>query len=64
MRPSHARSRKGIIVVQLTVSDGNDSARLLYEQSGFVRFGLEPFAVAVGSKFLSKVHMWCNLGSI
>jgi hypothetical protein len=29
-----------------------------------VRFGLEPFAVAVGSTFVSKIHMWRKLDSI
>jgi ribosomal protein S18 acetylase RimI-like enzyme len=61
---AHARSRDGIMLVQLTVTDGNDSARLLYEDCGFVRFGLEPFAVAVGSTFVSKIHMWRKLDSI
>jgi ribosomal protein S18 acetylase RimI-like enzyme len=57
----HARSRCGVMLVQLTVTQGNAGARALYEQSGFVQFGLEPFAVAVGPMFVSKVHMWCNL---
>ena len=61
---AHARSRDGVILVQLTVTEGNDSARLLYEQCGFVRFGLEPFAVAVGSRFVSKIHMWRKVDSI
>ena len=26
-----------------------------------IDFELEPFAVAVGAEFVSKVHMWCNL---
>ena len=39
---------------------GNTGARLLYERCGFVQFGLE-LAVAVGSSFVSKVHMWCDL---
>jgi ribosomal protein S18 acetylase RimI-like enzyme len=61
---AHARSRDGVMLVQLTVTDGNDSARLLYEDCGFVRFGLEPFAVAVGSTFVSKIHMWRKLDLI
>jgi ribosomal protein S18 acetylase RimI-like enzyme len=57
----HARSRTGLMVVQLTVTEGNASAQTLYENCGFVQFGLEPLAVAVGPGFVSKVHMWCKL---
>ena len=58
---AEARARSGVKIVQLTVTDGNRAAQKLYEQCGFVPFGLEPFAVAVGDRFVSKVHMWCNL---
>jgi GNAT superfamily N-acetyltransferase len=54
----HARSRTGIKIVQLTVSQGNTSAETLYRRCGFVEFGVEPFAVAVASGYVSKVHMW------
>ena len=57
----HARSRTGVRVVQLTVTDGNAAAQSLYERCGFVAFGIEPLAVAVGARFVSKVHMWCDL---
>ena len=57
----HARPRRDLKVVQLTVTDGNTPARSLYESCGFAAFGLEPFAVAVGSGYVSKVHMWCDL---
>jgi len=57
----HARSRTGVRIVQLTVSQGNERARLLYERCGFIAFGVEPFAVAIGSTFLSKIHMWISL---
>jgi ribosomal protein S18 acetylase RimI-like enzyme len=56
-----ARARDGIKVVQLTVTQGNDAAQLLYERCGFAAFGVEPFALAVGARFVSKVHMWCDL---
>ncbi|MFC3108876.1 GNAT family N-acetyltransferase [Undibacterium arcticum] len=59
---AHARGRDGVRVVQLTVRHGNAAAQALYERCGFVQFGLEPFAVAVGAEFVSKVHMWCDLG--
>ena len=57
----HAQLRPGVKLVQLTVTDGNGSAQGLYERCGFVPFGVEPFAVAVGQEYVSKVHMWCNL---
>jgi ribosomal protein S18 acetylase RimI-like enzyme len=58
---AQARSRSGVRLVQLFVTHGNTAAQGLYEQCGFVQYGLEPFAVAVGDGFVSKVHMWCNL---
>ena len=58
----HAKGRDGVKLVQLTVTHGNTAAQALYERCGFVPFGLEPFAVAVGDEFVSKVHMWCDLG--
>src|SRR6266513_4908553 len=57
----YARSRTGIKIVQLTVTQGNASAEALYRSCGFVQFGVEPFAVAVGSGYVSKVHMWCSV---
>jgi RimJ/RimL family protein N-acetyltransferase len=57
-----ARARPGVRLVQLTVTEGNASAQALYESCGFTAFGVEPFAVAVDGGFVSKVHMWCNMG--
>jgi len=57
-------SARGVKVVQLMVTHGNHAAQALYEECGFVQFGLEPFAVAVGDGYVSKVHMWCNLGGL
>jgi ribosomal protein S18 acetylase RimI-like enzyme len=56
-----ARARRGVFVVQLTVTDGNAEARGLYERCGFVAFGVEPYAVAVDGAHVAKVHMWCDL---
>ncbi|MDR3370171.1 GNAT family N-acetyltransferase [Rhodoferax sp.] len=53
-----ARSRVDVKLVQLTVTEGNHAAQALYERHGFVTFGLEPMAVAVGNDFVAKVHMW------
>jgi RimJ/RimL family protein N-acetyltransferase len=57
----HARTRPGVVLVQLTVTQGNAGAHALYERCGFVPFGVEPLAVAVGPALVSKVHMWCDL---
>jgi GNAT superfamily N-acetyltransferase len=59
----YARTRPGVRIVQLTVTDGKRSAETLYRQCGFVPFGIEPFAVAIGTGYVSKVHMWCDLDS-
>lgn len=56
-----ARLRPGVVLVQLTVTDTNRGARALYERCGFVEFGVEPRAVAVGGTFVGKSHMWCDL---
>jgi RimJ/RimL family protein N-acetyltransferase len=58
-----ARSRPGIAVVQLTVTQGNAAAEALYAHCGFVPFGLEPMAVAVGTGYVSKLHLWCRVGT-
>jgi len=58
---TEAMRRRGTKLVQLTVTHGNVAAQSLYERCGFVQFGLEPFAVAVGDGLVSKVHMWCDL---
>ena len=55
---AEARRHKDARLVQLTVTEGNSDALKLYEKCGFVRFGVEPLAVAVGDKHVSKVHMW------
>ncbi|MGC1174807.1 N-acetyltransferase family protein [Polaromonas sp.] len=57
-----ASARPGIRQVQLSVTHGNSAAQALYEKCGFVSFGVEPLAVAVGAGFVSKVHMWRNMG--
>jgi ribosomal protein S18 acetylase RimI-like enzyme len=58
----HARARD-IRVVQLTVTEGNAAAEGLYGRCGFVRFGVEPLAMASGADYLSKVHMWCDVSA-
>jgi len=56
-----ARARFDLRTVILTVSEGNDGARALYERFGFRAFGVEPQAIAVGASFIGKVHMVCEL---
>jgi RimJ/RimL family protein N-acetyltransferase len=58
---THARGLPQLRVVQLTVSQGNHAAEALYTRCGFAPFGVEPFAVAVGGTFVSKIHMWLDL---
>lgn len=58
-----ARARPEVRVVQLTVTEGNQAAQALYERCGFASFGVEPFAMAVGGGYRSKVHMWQEVGS-
>jgi len=48
-------------LVTLTVSEGNRAAQGLYERCGFRAFGVEPQAIAVGSSYIGKVHMACEL---
>lgn len=58
-----ARARAGVRVVQLTVTEGNESAEALYARCGFERFGVEPLAMLdmVRGGYLAKVHMGCVL---
>ncbi len=56
-----AASRPGVLVVTLTVTEGNAPAIALYESCGFRTFGIEPMAIATRGGFKSKVHMWLPL---
>jgi ribosomal protein S18 acetylase RimI-like enzyme len=53
-----ARRRPGVKLLQLTVTETNAPAVALYERCGFLRFGTEPLAIAVGSKYVTKLHLW------
>jgi len=59
----HARQIPGTAIAQLTVSQGNESARRLYERHGFAAFGTEPMAVAIADAYVDKIHMWRELKS-
>ena len=56
-----AAGRPGVLVVSLTVTEGNSPAVALYESCGFRTFGVEPMAIATPSGFKSKLHMWLQL---
>lgn len=56
-----AAERPGVLVVTLTVTEGNAPAIGLYEGCGFKTFGIEPMAIATPDGFKSKVHMWLKL---
>jgi ribosomal protein S18 acetylase RimI-like enzyme len=53
-----ARERGGVVVITLTVTEGNAAAIGLYQRAGFQTFGVEPMAIATPTGFLGKVHMW------
>lgn len=61
---AQAKQDPTLKVVQLTVTEGNQAAQALYEQAGFITYGVEPMAVAVGTTFVSKVHLWCDLDKL
>lgn len=53
-----ARARPGVRLIQLTVTEGNGPAQALYARHGFQPFGLEPEAVEVDGRYLTKLHLW------
>jgi len=54
----YVRSRSGVEVLSLTVTEGNDPALRLYRTCGFVEFGTEPMALLASTGYKAKVHMW------
>ncbi len=58
---AHARAMDGLLVLTLTVTEGNAPAVNLYLGAGFQTFGVEPMAILTPSGFKSKVHMWLPL---
>lgn len=58
---AYTKTRAGVELVQLTVTESNLASRSLYERHGFVAFGLEPKAVVVEGGYFAKLHMWCQL---
>lgn len=58
-----ASARPGVLLIQLTVTEGNPPAQATYARCGFVQFGVEPMAVTVGDGYRAKVHMWRRLSA-
>jgi L-amino acid N-acyltransferase YncA len=54
---AEARSKPGLRVLRLTVTEGNEEAVRLYESAGFSAWGVEPQAIRTPSGFKAKVHM-------
>ncbi len=50
-------------MLTLTVTDGNDDAKRLYESAGFQPFGLEPMAIRTDAGYKAKLHMCLLLSS-
>ncbi len=57
----HARAKRGLLLLTLTVTEGNESAVNLYRGAGFQAFGTEPMAILTPSGFKPKVYMWLPL---
>jgi ribosomal protein S18 acetylase RimI-like enzyme len=54
---AHARSRPGVTVIGLTVTEGNAPALHLYEAAGFRAFGTEPMAILTPEGYRGKMHL-------
>lgn len=54
---AHAREKLKVKVIYLSVASANEQARRLYESRGFVRWGVEPFAVLDDSGYSDEDHM-------
>lgn len=52
-----ARAIPTLVQLDLTVTQGNDSAQHLYERAGFTVFGVHPAAIWVGGRYYAKVLM-------
>jgi ribosomal protein S18 acetylase RimI-like enzyme len=53
--------RSGLELLVLTVTQGESSAKRLYERSGFESFGIEPHAIKVDGRAYAKNHMYLEL---
>jgi ribosomal protein S18 acetylase RimI-like enzyme len=58
-----AAARPGLLLLRLTVTEGNEAAIGLYQSVGFVAWGVEPLAIRTPSGYKGKVHMVLRLAS-
>ena len=56
-----ARAKQGILLLTLTVTEGNEPAVNLYRGAGFQPFGVEPMAILTPTGYKGKIHMWLSL---
>jgi GNAT superfamily N-acetyltransferase len=59
----YAEAKAGILLLNLTVTQGNEPAIRLYQGSGFQTFGIEPMAIRTPNGFKAKVHMQFVIGN-
>jgi len=52
-----ATARPEVVVLTLTLTEGNERALRLYESLGFAIWGIEPMAIRSESGLRGKVHM-------
>jgi ribosomal protein S18 acetylase RimI-like enzyme len=52
------KSRPGVEVIGLVVTDGNEPALRLYKECGFAEFGTEPMGMLISTGYTARVHMW------
>jgi ribosomal protein S18 acetylase RimI-like enzyme len=57
----YALARQNIVLLNLTVTEGNEVAINLYRSLGFQLIGVEPMAILTPSGYQGKVHMWLPL---
>jgi ribosomal protein S18 acetylase RimI-like enzyme len=51
----------GLVQLTLSVTVGNEAARRLYQQAGFIAYGVEPLSLRVGGVFLDEELMALRL---
>jgi GNAT superfamily N-acetyltransferase len=56
---TYARLVPGILLIKTGCSKiGSIGPRVLFERDSCLQYGLEPYALRVGSEFAPKIHMW------
>jgi RimJ/RimL family protein N-acetyltransferase len=57
----HARGKAGLLMLTLTVTEGNERAINLYRAAGFEIYGVEPMAILTPGGYKGKVLMCLKL---